>query len=99
MAGGSFTAAAVALAPAAAPVGPAGCPAAGGAGEGVPAAAAPGGFAGEGGVCAAVGSGLLWGPELHAAAARTRMSSRFMFRSPGWGALRATAARPACFQA
>ena len=66
--------------------GAAGWPAAGGAGEGVPAVAAPGGFDGDGGVCAtglvSGVRGLVCGVELQAAARRAETSSRFM-GSPG----------------
>src|SRR3954466_10153031 len=102
MAGGSGLACAAALPAAAVAAGVAGCPAAGGAGEGVPAVAAPGGLEGEGDVCAAVApvagslTGLLCGPELQAAA-RTRRTSRFI-RAPdgrGFGGA-ATYGRRAC---
>jgi len=83
--GGSGFAWATALPEAGVAGGVPGWPAAGGAGEGVPAVAAPGGFAGEGGVCAAVApvvGGLAgFGPLLQAA--RTTAASKRFIRSPG----------------
>src|SRR3954466_2723268 len=67
--------------------GAAGFPAAGGAGDGVPAVAAPGGFAGDGAVCAPVADvagtlvGLDGGPELQAAR-RAVKTSRFIPSPP-----------------
>src|SRR5882724_8827946 len=84
--GGSALACADALSPGGGAVGAAGWPAAGGAGEGVPAVAAPGGFDGEGGVWATglVSGvwGLVCGVELQAAARTAETNSRFMV-SPG----------------
>ena len=87
--GGSALACADPLSPGGGAVGSAaaaGWPAAGGAGEGVPAVAAPGGFDGEGGVFATglVSGvwGLVCGAELQAAARTAARAKRFMM-SPG----------------
>src|SRR5438067_6868715 len=97
MDGGSGFACATALPAAPDAGGVAGWPAAGGAGEGVPAVAAPGGFAGEGGVWVTVApaagslAGLVCGAELQAAR-RTASRSRFI-RSP-FGDAQARGLRP-----
>src|SRR5947209_1688149 len=103
MAGGGGFGCATALPLPGGVVGVAGCPAAGGAGEGVPAVAAPGGFDGDGGVCAAPAPVAGWlagfdcGPELQAARTRAR-SSRFM-RSPEVDERAAIGSTPACLTA
>src|SRR5256886_3727017 len=102
MDGGSGFACATALPAAPDAGGVAGWPAAGGAGGGGPAVAAPGGFAGEGGGWGAVApvagslGGLGCGAELQAAAA-TASTSRFI-RSPV-GARGPPAGRPCIFRA
>src|SRR3954451_8992963 len=87
MSGRGGLAGAVALPVPAFAAGAAGLPAGGGAGDGVPAVAAPGGFAGDGAVCAPVADvagtslGLDRGLELQAAR-RAVKTSRFIPSPP-----------------